>query len=109
MRVRCANCRHASRRSGCRTSPRFVMSQMYASWGQGGGPGLNAEAIDLIDGLVDSSPEPAIERALGDRYLTIGLTRLAEQSYVNAAQPFGGRERYRRPGNCRRRTGHGVQ
>jgi hypothetical protein len=67
------------------TATRFVMSQLYASWGQGG-QGLNAEAIDLLVDMANSSPEPAIERALGERYLTVGLTRLAEQSYVYAAQ-----------------------
>jgi hypothetical protein len=63
----------------------FLVAQLYASQNRNGVP-LNADAIDVLIQLSESTQEPAVERSLGERYLAIGLERLAEERYLRAEQ-----------------------
>ncbi len=56
----------------------FLVAQLYAN------QNLNADAIDILAGLSEAVQEPAIERALGDRYAVVALYRLAEDHFVQA-------------------------
>ena len=56
---------------------RLLTANLYAVHG------LYAEAITLLDPLAGSG-EPAVPRLVGDLYLSIGLNRQAEESYLQA-------------------------
>ena len=56
---------------------RLLVANLYANHD------LYAEAIELLDPLADSG-EPAVSRLVGDLYLSIGLNRQAEESYLQA-------------------------
>jgi len=56
---------------------RLLVANLYAVHG------LYAEAIDLLSPLA-ASGQPAVARLLGDLYLSIGLNRQAEESYLQA-------------------------
>lgn len=58
----------------------FLMAHLYAA------QGLNAEAIEQLEALSTTPREPAVARLLGDIYLQIGLSSLAEGQYQQAAQ-----------------------
>ena len=58
---------------------RLLVANLYANHG------LYADAIELLDPLADSG-EPAVSRLAGDLYLSIGLNRQAEESYLKALQ-----------------------
>ena len=57
----------------------FLIASLYAS------QDLNAEAIEQLEGLGELK-EPAVMRSLGDLYLKIGLSRLAERRYLRATE-----------------------
>ena len=57
---------------------RFLIAQLYAT------QGLNAEAIEQLEGSPEALKEVAVQRSLGDLYLKIGLNRLAEEHYLQA-------------------------
>jgi hypothetical protein len=56
---------------------RLLVANLYANHG------LYAEAIDVLDPLANSG-EPAVPRLVGDLFLSIGLNRHAEESYLQA-------------------------
>lgn len=59
----------------------FTLAHLYA------GHGLVAEAVDLLEDLVQSGvQQPAVYRALGDLYWQTGLGRLAETHYGEAVE-----------------------
>jgi len=59
---------------------RFLIANLYAT------QGLNAEAIEQLEDLSNTLEEPAVVRSLGDLYLKIGLSRLAEECYLQALE-----------------------
>jgi hypothetical protein len=59
----------------------FAIAQLYA------GNGLIAEAIDILEGLVEEgSQQAAVHQALADLYASIGLNLQAEPRYLEAIQ-----------------------
>jgi hypothetical protein len=48
--------------------------------------GLNAEAIDKLEGMSQLLQEPGPARLLGDLYLAVGLSRAAERRYLLALE-----------------------
>ncbi len=60
------------------TAKRFLIAQLYASHG------LNAEAIEQLEGWSNNLQEPAPMRLLAELYEAVGLTRFAEKSYLTA-------------------------
>lgn len=68
----------------------FLIANLFATWGldldhldPDKWP-LNAEAIEILENSSRTQPIPASLRMLGDLYLTIGLSRLAEDRYGRA-------------------------
>jgi hypothetical protein len=55
---------------------RLLIASLYA------GLGLTAEAIEQLESLFTSTKEPAVARLLGSLYLGQGLSRLAEDRYL---------------------------
>lgn len=68
----------------------FALAQLY------GGYGLYAEAIEMLEKVADAGSQAAnVYRSLGDFYWQIGLSRLAEDRYlqaVNLAEAAGDTE-----------------
>ncbi len=59
----------------------LAVAQLYA------GRGLIAEAVEILEGLVEGgSQQAAVHQALADLYGEIGLSPLAEQRYLEAAR-----------------------
>jgi len=59
----------------------FALAQLYA------GHGLVAEAIEILEGLVQGgSQQAAVHQALADLYVQIGLVYLAQSRYLEAAE-----------------------
>ncbi len=59
----------------------YALAQLYA------GNGLNAEAIESLEALVNGGSQiPALQRTLGDFYQQINLTLLAETHYRRAVE-----------------------
>lgn len=56
----------------------FLIAHLYATHG------LNAEAIERLEGVSNTFKVAAVPRLLGDLYLTIGLPRQAESNYLNS-------------------------
>jgi hypothetical protein len=79
MSVRAAEARIQTLNLGY-AKKRYLIAQLYADHG------LNAEAIDYLEALTRSTNEmkSASMLMLGDLYLTVGLSRLAERAYLNA-------------------------
>lgn len=66
---------------GLPDEPTFLLQgNLYVS------QGLYAEAIEQYAAISSTSQEPAVQRSLGDVYLTLGLNRLAEASYLQALE-----------------------
>jgi hypothetical protein len=69
---------------------KFLIANLYATWGvdtedpRDDRWALNAEAIELLEEASAVQPDPAVLRMLGDLYLTLGLTPLAEERYTRA-------------------------
>ena len=59
----------------------FAVAQLYA------GSGLVAEAVEILEGLVEEgSEQAAVHQALAEFYVSIGLSPLAESRYLEAIQ-----------------------
>jgi hypothetical protein len=59
----------------------FVLAKLYAV------AGLNAEAIELLEGLaIGGNEAPNVYRALGELYQQVGLLALAESRYTRALE-----------------------
>jgi len=56
----------------------FLIAHLYAAHG------LNADAIQRLEEISPTFHAPAVARLLGDLYLSVGLTRRAEASYMNS-------------------------
>ncbi len=56
----------------------FLIAHLYATHG------LNAEAIQRLEGISKTFKVAAVARLLGDLYLNIGLPRQAETNYLNS-------------------------
>ena len=56
----------------------FLIAHLYAAHG------LNAEAIQRLEGISNTFKVAAVGRLLGDLYLNIGLPRQAETNYLNS-------------------------
>jgi len=56
----------------------FLIANLYATHG------LNAEAIQTLEGISSTFKVAAVARLLGDLYLNIGLPRQAETNYLNS-------------------------
>lgn len=56
----------------------FLIAYLYAAYE------LNAEAIQRLEDISQTFQAPAVARLLGDLYLTVGLMRRAEASYLNS-------------------------
>lgn len=71
-------------------STKLLVADLYAAWGaelkkpRDDSWALSAEAIELLEAASASQQEAAVMRTLGDLYLSIGLTVLAEARYVRA-------------------------
>lgn len=70
----------------------FLVAHLYATWGtnpdsaRDDGWTLTAEAIDLLERGSAEQPETALFQTLGDLYLTLGVTSLAEKNYARALE-----------------------
>jgi hypothetical protein len=68
----------------------FLVAQLYASRREGETDdveqGLNAEAVEILEGMAITSMNPVVFRTLGDLYLALGLERLAEERYLRAVE-----------------------
>ena len=56
----------------------FLIAHLYATHG------LNAEAIERLEGISNTFKVAAVARLLGDLYLNVALPRQAESSYLNS-------------------------
>jgi tetratricopeptide (TPR) repeat protein len=59
---------------------KFLLAHLYASHG------LRAEAIEKLEAISQQFKVAAVTRLLGDLYLSIGLTRQAEASYLSTVE-----------------------
>jgi hypothetical protein len=59
---------------------KFLVAHLYASHG------LRAEAIEELEAISEKFKVAAVTRLLGDLYLSIGLTRQAEASYLSTVE-----------------------
>jgi len=57
---------------------RLLIANLYAS------RGLSSEAVEQLESLFTTAKEPAVARLLGSLYLGLGLSRLAEDRYLQA-------------------------
>jgi hypothetical protein len=57
---------------------RFLLARLYAGYQ------LNSEAIEMLEELLKTTPEPACARFLGDLYSSVALARYAESRYLLA-------------------------
>lgn len=71
---------------------RFLTANLYATWGvnlenpRDDNWALSAEAIELLEGAPGAQAGAAVLRMLGDLYLSLGLTNLAEARYLRALE-----------------------
>jgi hypothetical protein len=61
-----------------RAATRFLLAKLYSE------SQLNSEAIEVLEELMKTAPEPASARLLGDLYMSASLARHAELRYLSA-------------------------